>query len=75
MWVCSQGRRVAAELVEKDFSGHLVVEHVLNIHMQRHDFMKDEWEKEKKTLDGKYKLLNNDVSGLRTLVDKLLKKK
>jgi len=37
--------------------------------------MKDEWEKEKKGLDVKRVKLVNDVKGLQTLVDKLLKKK
>ena len=52
IWVCLQGRRAAAKLIEKDFSGHPVVKHYVlnNIHMHICTFKKDVWVKEKKAL-------------------------
>lgn len=74
MWACLQGRRAAAELMDKGFSGHPAVEHVLNIHMQRRALMKDEYAKEKKTIDLQFKHLSNEVSSLKGAIDKGKKK-
>jgi len=61
-------------LIEKDFSGHRAVEHVLNVHVQKCALIKDEWAKDKKSIEVPLKSMSNELSSLQSTVDKIKKK-
>ena len=74
MWGCLQGRSAAAEFTKKRFSGHSVVQSVLNEHMRSRAVMKEEHMKYKNDVEIKFANLANEVKALKGRVDKSQKK-
>ena len=74
MWGCLQGRTAAAEIMKERFSGHSVVQAVLNEHMRSRAVMKEEHMKYKNDVEIMFANLNNEVKALKGRVDKAQKK-
>ena len=74
MWGCLQGRSAAAEIMKMRFSGHSVVQAVLNEHMRSRAVMKEEHTKYKNDVEIMFANLNNEVKALKGRVDKAQKK-
>ena len=74
MWGCLQGRSAAAELMKKNFSGHSVVQAVLNEHMRSRAVMKEEYMKHNNDMKIGIANVINEVKILKGKVDKVQKK-
>ena len=74
MWGCLQGRSAAAELMKKNFSGHSVVQAVLNEHMRSRAVMKEEYMKHNNDMKIEIANVINEVKILKGKVDKAQKK-
>ena len=74
MWGCLQGRSAAAELMKKNFSGHSVVQAVLNEHMRSRAVMKEEYMKHNNDMKIEIANVINEVKVLKGKVDKAQKK-
>ena len=74
MWGCLQGRNAAADMMKMNFSGHSIVQAVLNEHMRSRAVMKEEYMKHMNDMKTELANLSNEVKGLKGKVDKSQKK-
>ena len=74
MWGCLQGRNAAADMMKMNFSGHSIVQAVLNEHMRSRAVMKEEYMKNMNGMKIELANLSNEVKGLKGKVDKSQKK-
>ena len=74
MWGCLQGRNAAADMMKMNFSGHSIVQAVLNEHMRSRAVMKEEYMKHMNDMKTELANLGNEVKSLKGKVDKGQKK-
>ena len=74
MWGCLQGRNAAPEIMKMNFSGHSIVQTVLNEHMRSRAVMKEEYTKHMNDMKIEFANLSNEFKSLKGKVDKIQKK-
>ena len=74
MWGCLQGRNAAANMMKMNFSGHSIVQAVLNEHMRSRAVMKEEYMKHMNDMKIELANLSNEMKSLKGKVDKGNKK-